>query len=104
MLSDNPPPASTEPRAEPVSRLKKRWEIAARAPAGHFALFPDLPPLLVQVLYNRGLKEPGTIVEFLGADAPPADPFMLKGMGDAVVRLRRAIVQNEPIAVYGDYD
>lgn len=104
MLSDNPPPASTEPRAEPVSRLKKRWEIDPRAPAGHFALFPDLPPLLVQVLYNRGLKEPGTIAEFLGDDAPPADPFLLKGMGDAVVRLRRAIVQNEPIAVYGDYD
>jgi len=104
MLSDNPPPASTEPRAEPVSRLKKRWEIAVRAPAGHFALFPDLPRLLVQVLYNRGLKEPGTIAEFLGDDAPPADPFLLKGMGDAVVRLRRAIVRNEPIAVYGDYD
>ncbi|HET7087273.1 MAG TPA: single-stranded-DNA-specific exonuclease RecJ [Anaerolineae bacterium] len=104
MLSDNPPPASTEPRAEPVSRLKKRWEIAPRAPAGHFALLPDLPPLLVQVLYNRGLKEPGPIAEFLGDDAPPADPFLLKGMGDAVVRLRRAIVQNEPIAVYGDYD
>src|SRR3972149_5197508 len=85
MLSDNPPPASTEPRAEPVSRLKKRWEIAVRAPAGHFALFPDLPRLLVQVLYNRGLKEPGTIAEFLGDDAPPADPFLLQGMGDAVV-------------------
>ena len=104
MPSDNPPPASTEPRAEPVSRRKKRWEIAPRAPASHFDLFPDLPPLLVQILYNRGLREPGAVADFLGDAAPPADPFLLKGMGDAVVRLRRAIVQNEPIAVYGDYD
>ena len=104
MLSDNPPPTSTESRAEPASRRKKRWEIAPRAPASHFALFPDLPPLLVQVLHNRGLSEPGAVAEFLGDDAPPADPFLLKGIGDAVACLRRAVLQHEPIAVYGDYD
>ncbi len=83
---------------------KRRWEIAPRAPKEHFARFPDLPPLLVQILYNRGLIEPGQVAAFLSGDAPPVDPFRLKGMGDAVMRLRRAVLDGEPIAVYGDYD
>jgi single-stranded-DNA-specific exonuclease len=96
---------SAQPRPEqaPV-RLKKRWEIAPRATKDHFARFPDLPPLVVQLLHNRGLREPDQVGEFLSDDAPPIDPYRLKGMGDAVVRLRRAALAGEPIAVYGDYD
>lgn len=32
------------------------------------------------------------------------DPYLMPGMGEAVVRIRRAIEQGESICIYGDYD
>ena len=32
------------------------------------------------------------------------DPFLMRGMTDAVKRLRQAIDNQEPILIYGDYD
>lgn len=63
-----------------------------------------MPQLVVQLLYNRDLRGPAEVSEFLSDAAPPADPYRLKGMGDAVMRLRRATLEGELIAVYGDYD
>ncbi|MBN1995738.1 MAG: single-stranded-DNA-specific exonuclease RecJ [Anaerolineae bacterium] len=82
----------------------KRWEVAPRAPAAHFAKFPDLPPLIVQILYNRGFTDIAEINNFIACRWAEDDPFTLKGMAEAVERLRRAIKKQEPIAVYGDYD
>ncbi|HLL51528.1 MAG TPA: single-stranded-DNA-specific exonuclease RecJ, partial [Thermomicrobiales bacterium] len=43
--------------------------------------------------------------EFLNADPRPApDPHLLPGMTEATDRLARALRQNEPIGVFGDYD
>ena len=58
----------------------------------------------MQILYNRQL---GTVDEaraFLARSFPADNPFELVGMHQAVARLRAAIRQSEPIAVYGDYD
>lgn len=96
--------AAGQPRSEQRARPPKRWEIAPRAASEIFSRFPDLPPLVVQILHNRGLSDPDEAAAFLSDDAPPVDPFRLKGMGDAVMRLRRAILGEEQVAVYGDYD
>jgi len=82
----------------------KRWQVAPPAPPSHLARFPDLPPLIVQVLYNRGISTPQDVRDFLAGRFAPDNPFRLKGMGEAVTRLRRAIRAGEPIAVYGDFD
>jgi single-stranded-DNA-specific exonuclease len=87
-----------------VSTQLKRWEVAPRAPETHFAKFPDLPPLIVQILYNRGFTEMAEIKEFLACGWPDDDPFLMKGMPEAVERLSQAIAKQEPVAVYGDYD
>lgn len=85
--------------------VSKRWHVIPRAPETHFARFPDLPPLVVQILYNRGIREPGEVRDFLMCRPPDTtDPFQLKGMAEAVLRLRHAIQAGELIAVYGDYD
>lgn len=68
------------------------------------ALFPGLSPLIVQLLYNRGLSTPSEVQTFLKGAWPEDNPFRLKGMNEAVTRLRQAIRQREPIAVYGDFD
>lgn len=85
-------------------RHAKRWEVAPRAPDSHFAQFPHLPPLVVQILYNRGFVLPQEVDNFLAHRWTGDNPLSLKGMQLAVDRLSRAIINQEPIAVYGDYD
>ncbi len=82
----------------------KRWQVAPPVPQSHLARFPHLPPLLVQLLYNRGITAPDEVNEFLAGGAPGESPFYLAGMSKAVARIRQAIRMGEPIAVYGDFD
>ena len=82
----------------------KRWEVAPRAPDAHFVQFPDIPPLIIQILYNRGFTTSREVYDFLSYRWDDNDPFALKGMRPAVERLSQAIIKQESIAVYGDYD
>jgi single-stranded-DNA-specific exonuclease len=68
------------------------------------AQFPHLPRLIVQILYNRGFTQPQETDDFLAHRCTADDPWALKGMAAAVERLRRAIAEQELLAVYGDYD
>jgi len=87
-----------------VSTLPKRWEVAPRAPDSYFDRFPDIPRLVLQILYNRGFTKAQEIQDFLAHRWTGDDPFALKGIAEAVERLMTAITKQEPIAVYGDYD
>jgi single-stranded-DNA-specific exonuclease len=60
--------------------------------------------LIVQILYNRGFTDADEVRNFLTHGFVEDDPLMLKGMPEAIERLSRAIVEQAPIAVYGDYD
>jgi len=82
----------------------KRWEILPPAPRDYVATLADLSPLLVQLLYNRNILSAEEVGAFLSCSCPQGNPFQLKGMGDAVTRLRQAIRAGEPVAIYGDYD
>jgi single-stranded-DNA-specific exonuclease len=62
-------------------------------------------PLLVQLLYNRGVTRPQDFPSFLASDASlMADPFRLPDMQAAVNRIYRALLSGETIGVYGDFD
>lgn len=74
------------------------------APPSHRARFPDLHPVVVQVLYNRGIIRPDAVSAFLDGKAEDVNPFALPGMAEAVTRIRRALRNGETIAVYGDFD
>ncbi|HMR63898.1 MAG TPA: DHH family phosphoesterase, partial [Anaerolineae bacterium] len=82
----------------------KRWQVSPRAPDSHFAQFPQLPPLIVQLLYNRGVTSPEEVQSFLDHHCDGDDPFALLGMRAAVERISCALARQEAIAVYGDYD
>lgn len=82
----------------------KRWQVSPRAPDSHFAQFPQLPPLIVQLLYNRGVTSPEEVQSFLAHHCDGDDPFALLGMRAAVERISCALARQEAIAVYGDYD
>ena len=65
----------------------------------------NVPPLLGRLLTQRGIQHPDEARKFL--DAPLAglhDPFLMKGMEEAVTHLLEPIRNRRPIGVYGDYD
>jgi single-stranded-DNA-specific exonuclease len=87
-----------------LSLQAKRWQIATPVSQSQLARFPDLPPLVVQLLHNRGIEDPDTAHDFLVGHFAPDNPFQLKGIDRAVDRVRQAIHREERIAIYGDFD
>jgi single-stranded-DNA-specific exonuclease len=61
-------------------------------------------PVLAAVLSRRGLTDHLSATRFLQGEITLADPFSMRGVPEAVVRIRRAIKQQESIVVYGDFD
>jgi single-stranded-DNA-specific exonuclease len=62
------------------------------------------PPLLIQLLHNRGLKSQ-EYAAFLASDSSLiADPFLLSGMKEAVARIDQAAARGETACIYGDFD
>ena len=87
-----------------MSLQSRRWQVARPAGPDQLARFPGLSPLIVQLLQNRGLAEPGAAGDFLAGRFAPDNPFALAGVPAAVSRLRRALRRQERVAVYGDFD
>lgn len=82
---------------------RPRWIDPKPLPAALPALHHD--PLLAEVLYRRGLRDPAAAHAFLDARPRPApDPDLLPNMDRAVERVCRALDGGETIAVFGDYD
>ncbi len=71
----------------------KRWVVAPLAPIDHLKRFPDIAPLVVQILYNRGITDPDEMATFLQVDRPTstADLFQMAGINRTVERIRRAV-------------
>ena len=84
----------------------KHWQVAPAISSEIIARFAEqqFNPILVQVLYNRGITTQAEADRFLKTEAIPGNPFELRGMTLAVDRLRHAIRAGEKIAVYGDFD
>lgn len=83
----------------------RRWQVAPPAPATLRQSLGHLHPVLLQVLYNRGLTDAAHIQGFLdGRYLESSDPFLLPDMEQAVARIRQAIDHDETIIVYGDFD
>ncbi|MBQ7551267.1 MAG: single-stranded-DNA-specific exonuclease RecJ [Bacteroidales bacterium] len=60
---------------------------------------------LASLLISRGIKTVEDAELFFNPDISKLhDPFLMKDMDKAVDRLSRAIMENEKILVYGDYD
>ena len=65
----------------------------------------DLHPVVADILRSRGCETEEDIREFL-SDRPQRtyDPFLMKGMKEAVDLLSRYILEKRKICIYGDYD
>ena len=82
----------------------KQWNFHPPAPE-EFLQSGHEHPVLLQVLYNRGLRDAAAVASFLqGEDAVQENPFLLTDMAPAVTRIVQAIEKDEVICVYGDFD
>jgi single-stranded-DNA-specific exonuclease len=85
---------------------KKLWHILpADILAGQLANELKIPPLLAQVLINRGVKNPDEAKSFLNPRLNELiEPELMPGIGAAVDRIEKAVKDKQKITVYGDYD
>jgi single-stranded-DNA-specific exonuclease len=82
-----------------------RWNILPPAPAEQLVVTSGLSPLIAQLLYNRGISQPGQLEPFLSGDRRLAgDPSQLPDIEPALARIYRALLSGETMAVYGDFD
>ncbi len=64
-----------------------------------------LHPLMAALLARRGLDGAEAVERFLRPSLEhPHDPFLLKGMDEAVTRIAGALADGEKIVISGDYD
>jgi len=84
---------------------RNRWNVLPKLPDKFLTDTTGLPPLIAQLVFNRGLADPSQLESFIAADSRlSADPFLLPDMHQAVARVYRALLSGENIAIYGDFD
>jgi single-stranded-DNA-specific exonuclease len=98
----------TLPSAEVRPRIAPRWRVAPPPPAEVLdRLVAELrvPPLVARLLATRGYGDPDAAKAYLRPRLEGLhDPAHLKGIDEAVARLRSAIERAETVLVHGDYD
>ncbi|MFA6254626.1 MAG: single-stranded-DNA-specific exonuclease RecJ [Patescibacteria group bacterium] len=85
---------------------EKKWEVRPALTKLDFDHFPEINPIVLQLLFNRGVDSQQKIDEFLNPDYGENlhDPFLFSEMTKAVERILLAVENKEKIVVYGDYD
>jgi len=88
--------------------VAQQWVLAVDAPealVNQIASEINLPKLVVRILIGRKLDTVEKIRTFINPRLEDlSDPFILKGMTEAVERVSAALRENEKIMIYGDYD
>lgn len=85
----------------------KRWTIIKHDAEKINALSAglDIPPIVAALLISRGYGETEAARKFLNPSIEHLhDPYLLKGMREAVARIQLAIERKEKILIWGDYD
>jgi single-stranded-DNA-specific exonuclease len=85
-----------------------QWVLAIDPPGDlvdDIATEVGLPKTVIKILINRKINTIEKVRAFINPRMEDlSDPFILKGMPDAIDRITDALKQNEKIMIYGDYD
>src|SRR5262245_46560862 len=94
--------------AAPSPKKKTRKWIVRKtdyAKAAELSASLGVSPIVAGLLVARGYENAEAAKNFLNPSPDHLhDPFLMRGMSEAVSRLLRAIDEQEPILIYGDYD
>ncbi len=85
---------------------RKKWLIAHidKELAADVAENHSLDPFTALILVSRGIIEYEDVEEFFDSDFSFCDPYLIADMENAVLRIEKAIENQEKICVFGDYD
>ena len=99
-------PTTTKDAKKPVKQPDLQWVVAAaEQDATGLAAELGLPVAIASLLVCRGITEVGAAREFLHPTVEMLhNPAKMLGMTVAVARLRTALLTEEPVLIYGDYD
>lgn len=86
--------------------LIMKWNYQPPAPRDFLSQFPGSDPVILQLLWNRGLVERRDVDVFFQTDwnRHVHDPFLFRDMERAVSRVYQAIERKEHIKILADYD
>ncbi|CAD7781218.1 MAG: Single-stranded-DNA-specific exonuclease RecJ [Candidatus Methanoperedenaceae archaeon GB37] len=71
----------------------------------HLAKTLNIPLPIAKILFNRGITEIEQAYRFLYPRLKHLyDPWSLKDMNKAIKRIHQAIIKQEKVVIYGDYD
>jgi len=84
--------------------IDKKWKVLPVVPNEIKASFSDFSDVMMQLLYNRGIRDEQSAIAYVNGTYPLNDPFLLKDMKKAVDTILNSIDCHEKIAVFGDYD
>lgn len=95
----------------------KIWQLEKKTPQEFFKDNPEIDPIILQLLYNRGFRNSKEISGFLSGQLEPEltlsldnekcpfyDPFLFRDMEAIVDLIITNIKAKNKIVVYGDYD
>ncbi len=85
----------------------KRWIVRGHDAerAASLARVLGVSPILAALLTTRGCSDENSARAFLTPNYGQLhEPYLMRGMREAVTRLQRAIDTQEPVLIYGDYD
>ncbi|MFP4514423.1 MAG: single-stranded-DNA-specific exonuclease RecJ [Parcubacteria group bacterium] len=84
--------------------MNKRWQVANLISQDIIKRQPDINPVVLQILYNRGIEE-SEYNYFLNPQKQELfDPFLFSDMDKAVGVIIKNIKAQKKILIYGDYD
>lgn len=86
--------------------MEKQWQLRPAIDKALVKKYPEYHRIVLQLLFDRGLKEKEEIEKFLFPDfeRDTFDPFLFKNMAAAVDLIISHIKAQNKIVVYGDYD
>ncbi|TWJ02277.1 single-stranded-DNA-specific exonuclease [Mucilaginibacter frigoritolerans] len=88
--------------------MNKRWSVRDKADDGEVSALAaalNIDSVLSTLLIHRGIKDYDAAKLFFRPDQRHLhDPFLMKDMEKAILRIEAAIAAGEKILIYGDYD
>ncbi len=85
--------------------MNKIWQLHPKARDDFFKRYPEYDRIVLQLLYNRGIRDRDDIELFMsGRYEDNFDPFVFRFMEEAVSLVIDSIKSRKKICIYGDYD